>query len=350
MATIPLAPFGGGVGTRSPLCLSVRIVDCRHLGQTAEIKPDLADKCWIYLWPPAAMPVDIAMRLCLSHSPPIRSFLSYPELRAVNVSRLQPLRPCLNPRSHHLRPSSKPRVECGANGGGVKKKKVVFADAKGFSLTAVRVFSEFEEDLLDLQFELSDLADCASQSAHAAKFTLDFPQPSADYLNFRSRLHKNSVCLESCLVQEASISGTVKVKNLGYEKKVAVRITFNGWKSHRDVECAYSNQVYGCPDTDTFSFRTDLPKGPRPRDGIELCVSFQCGPLTFWDNNGEANYRISCGKSGSGAESPSDDSSPYHFRGKAQDGELEQFGSPRSVNVIFSQWQSWGRFDNGGHW
>ncbi|XP_078421357.1 protein phosphatase 1 regulatory subunit 3C-like [Cetorhinus maximus] len=294
------------------------------------------------------MPVDIAMRLCLSHSPPIHSFLSCPEFRGVNISRLKPLRPCLNQRSNVCL-ASKERVGCESNN---VKKKVVFADAKGFSLTAVRVFSEFEEDLSDLQFELSDLADCVPQAANNEKLILDFPQPSADYLNFRSRLDRNFVCLESCLFQEASISGTVKVKNLGYEKKVIVRITFDTWKSFRDVECAYLNNTYGCADMDTFSFRVDLPKNLLPHEKIELCVSFQCGQRTFWDNNSEENYRIIYvdRKSGGGKVSHYGDFSLPNMRGMAQEGEFEQFGSPRSVNVIFSQWQSWGRFDSDGYW
>ncbi|XP_038641654.1 protein phosphatase 1 regulatory subunit 3C-B-like isoform X2 [Scyliorhinus canicula] len=298
------------------------------------------------LSPAPAMPVDIAMRLCLSHSPPIHSFLSYPEFRAVSVSRLQPLRPCLNPKSGEVCLAGRQRPGFGS--GGVKKKKVVFADAKGLSLTAVHLFSDPEDDLSDLQFELSELAGCVPLVAADEKFALDFPPPSADYLDFRSRLLKNSVCLESCLVQGTSISGTVKVKNLGYEKKVAVRITFDSWKSFRDVECSYLNNTYGCADTDTFSFELDVPADLRPLEQIEFCVSFQCGQHTFWDNNSEQNYRIKCigGKSGGGA----DHSSLFNMGEKSQEGDVEQFGSPRSINVIFSQWQSWGRFDNDGYW
>ncbi|XP_072342020.1 protein phosphatase 1 regulatory subunit 3C-B-like isoform X2 [Scyliorhinus torazame] len=289
------------------------------------------------------MPVDIAMRLCLSHSPPIHSFLSCPEFRAVNISRLQPLRPCLNPRSGEVCLAGRPGF-----GSGAAKKKVVFADAKGFSLTAVHLFSEPEDDLSDLQFELSELAGCVPQVANDEKFALDFPPPSADYLDFRSRLRENSVCLESCLVQGTSISGTVKVKNLGYEKKVAVRITFDSWKSSRDVGCAYLNNTYGCADADTFSFELDVPANLRPLEQIEFCLSFQCGQHTFWDNNSKQNYRIKRigGISGGGT----DHSSLFNMREKSQEGDLEQFGSPRSVNVIFSQWQSWGRFDNDGYW
>ncbi|XP_067857516.1 protein phosphatase 1 regulatory subunit 3C-like [Heptranchias perlo] len=291
------------------------------------------------------MPVDIAMRLCLSHSPPLHSFLHYQEFRGVNISRLKPLRPCLNQKSN-VSLSSEEWKEC--DGNNIEKKKVVFADAKGFSLTAVRVFSEFEDDLSDLQFELADLAHCFPQPVKNEKLSLDFPQPSADYLNFRSRLQENLVCLENCIIQDKSISGTVKVKNLNYEKKVMIRITFDTWKSFQDIECVYLNNTYGCTDTDTFSFEVHLPECLQPREKIELCVSFKCGQETFWDNNNKENYRITCTgwQSDDGKVSYEEDSSDYNIRRKAQEVDFEQFGSPRSANVLFSQWQSWGRFDS----
>uniref|UniRef100_UPI00398EAF0E protein phosphatase 1 regulatory subunit 3C-like isoform X2 n=1 Tax=Pristiophorus japonicus TaxID=55135 RepID=UPI00398EAF0E len=294
------------------------------------------------------MPVDIAMRLCLSHSPPIHSFLNYQEFRGVNISRLKPLRPCLNQKSNLCLAREEWKQSKNSN---IEKKKVVFADAKGLSLTAVRVFSEFEEDLADLQFELSDLADCVPHPSKNEKLFLDFPQPMADYLNFCSRLQENFVCLESCVVHEMSISGTVKVKNLGYEKKVMIRITFDTWKSFQDIECVFLNNTYGCTDTDTFSFQVHLPKCLQPREKIELCVFFTCGRDTFWDNNNEENYRITCvdWPSDGGKVSYEENSSNYNIRGKAQEVDFEQFGSPRSADVIFSQWQSWGRFDGDGY-
>ncbi|XP_067879535.1 protein phosphatase 1 regulatory subunit 3C-like isoform X2 [Heterodontus francisci] len=294
------------------------------------------------------MPVDIALTLCLSHSPPIHSFLNYQEFRGVNRCRLKPLRPCLH-QKRNVCVATEAQEAC--DGSNTEKKKVVFADAKGFSLTAVRVFSEFEEDLSELQFELSDLADCVPQPVNKKKLSLDFPQPAADYLNFRSRLQKNFVCLESCTIQETSISGTVKVKNLGYEKKVKVRTTFDSWKSFQDVECAYLNDLYACRDTDTFSFQVDLPKDLQSCEKIEFCVSFECGQHTYWDNNSEENYRITCmGWQSSGEKVFFQEDSSHHIGEKTQEVDFEQFGSPRSVNVIFSQWQSWGRFDSAGYW
>ncbi|XP_072912988.1 protein phosphatase 1 regulatory subunit 3C-like [Hemitrygon akajei] len=304
--------------------------------------------CCLQLSHPPAMPVDFARKLCLNHSPPFHSFLSHQDFRGVNKSRLEPLRSCLNLRSAECLDKEKWKVCPPAS---AEKKKVVFADMKGFSLTAVRMFSDFEDDLSDLQFELSDLADCDPQPNKNDKLSLDFHLPSEDYLSFRSRLQENFVCLEDCVIHEKFISGTVKVKNLDYDKKVIIRITFDSWKSFQDIECIYLSNAYGCVDIDTFCFQIHLPERLQALSKIEFCVAFKCGQDVFWDNNNKENYRIvGGGQSAGGKTHPSQDLSYYNIRGKAQEVDFEQFGSPRLADSIFSQWQSWGRFDSGPFW
>ncbi|NXP41787.1 PR3CB phosphatase, partial [Leiothrix lutea] len=239
------------------------------------------------------MPVDLAVRLCLSHSPPIRKLLnSYEELRGSRGRK--PLRSCLNQKQ-----SAEPELEqrdSTKSSKGQKKKQVVFADMKGLSLTAVRFFSKIEEDLCDLQHALSDLACFRPRlrdlRPEVCRYVLDFPQPSANYAAFRSSLQSNFVCLESCVIQDRALSGTVKVRNIEYEKKVKVRITFDGWKSFRDVSCQYMHSSYGSADADIFSFELALPKPSVSHRGAEFCIFFQCGQKTHWDNNHGKNYKI----------------------------------------------------------
>ncbi|XP_069773888.1 protein phosphatase 1 regulatory subunit 3C-like [Narcine bancroftii] len=294
------------------------------------------------------MPVDFARRLCLNHSPPLHSFLSYQEFRGASGSKRKPLRPCLSLRDKACLTEGEWEAypqSC------ADKKKVIFADAKGLSLTAVRMFSEIEDDLSDLQFELSDLADCDPPPVRDENLSLDFHLPSEDYLNFRSRLQENFVCLEDCVVQEKFISGTVKVKNLGYEKKVMIRITFDAWKSFQDCECAYLNNMYSCVDVDTFCFQIHLPECLQPRENVEFCVSFKCAQGTFWDNNNGDNYKL-VGRDWvpAGEQACSGAGVSCNAGGKPQDVDHEQFGSPRSSDVMFSQWQSWGTLNSGAYW
>ncbi|NXL90384.1 PR3CB phosphatase, partial [Alectura lathami] len=281
------------------------------------------------------MPVDLAVRLCLGHSPPIRKLLnSYEELRGSRARK--PLRSCLNQKlSAEHEPEWRDKSPKNQ-----KKKRVVFADMKGLSLTAVRFFSKIEEDLCDLQHALSDLA-CfrprlRDSHPEAGRYVLDFPQPSADYATFRSRLHNNLVCLESCLIQDRALSGTVKVRNIEYEKKVVVRITFDGWKSYRDISCQYMHSTYGSADTDTFSFELSLPKPSSSRRATEFCISFQCGQKTHWDNNHGKNYKI------------------YHVVAirpsshavKSASGAREHLGTSRAAALVLSHLQTWRRSDS----
>lgn len=318
--------------------------------------------------PGPIMPVDMAMRICLASSPPIRSFLSsYEDCRSRSNPPNATLRPCINTRSGAAStsdPPSSPRQGWSSPSSRTRpKKRVVFADSKGMSLTAIHVFKEFEEDpLAELQFDLSDLENATTglKLSMDRSLVLDFPQPAADYLDFRNKLKKNQVCLENCTIQERTLTGTVKVCNVSFEKSVSVRITLDSWKSHQDVECSYMNNVYGGPDTDTFSFSVDLPATATPQDRVEFCVRYQTPERIYWDNNDETNYRL-VSSDGDG-EQPSlklsgNDNltssaiptpSPQEFKRDAKQPQMEfdQFGSPRTSSGFFPEWQSWGRIES----
>ncbi|XP_043912585.1 protein phosphatase 1 regulatory subunit 3C [Protopterus annectens] len=296
------------------------------------------------------MSVAVAMRIYFAHpSPPLRNFLSSYEIREGGLANtIKPLRPCI---------SSKGEPESdGAEWESSKcknKKKVVFADSKGLSLTAIHVFSEFEENSeLGLQFAIADLADSpAGLKLHDERnLMLGFSQPSADYLEFRNRLQRNFVCLENCTLQEKSIAGTVKVKNLSFEKTVQVRITFDSWKSYTDVDCTYMNNVYGGSDSDTFSFVIDLPAFVPPHEHIEFCISFTCKDGVHWDNNNGCNYVIVPSEwktNGIQAPvSPVHEMPSYKKRGKSEQVDFDRYGSPRTSSGLFPEWQSWDRIEN----
>ncbi|XP_077350845.1 protein phosphatase 1 regulatory subunit 3C-B-like [Festucalex cinctus] len=284
--------------------------------------------------PGPVMPMDVAVRFYISHSPPpLRGFLSSYEAPRHRTKKQRAqragvaLRPCLSNQQ-------------GAThkqywGGQVAKKKVVFADSKGMSLTAVRVFSKNEEERNEeLQFDMSDLENAAAELKISSErhLALDFKPPSADYLDFRKRLLRDSVCLENCSLQGRSLSGTVKVRNVGFEKSVRVRATFDSWASSADVDCSFMNNVYGAHDTDTFAFALELPAHIPPQNRVEFCVRFDVADRTFWDNNDGNNYAVKhVGRSG----------------GELPQADLEQLGSPRMCSGLFPAWQGWNHVDAG---
>ncbi|NXB02715.1 PPR3C phosphatase, partial [Cnemophilus loriae] len=299
--------------------------------------------------PSSIMPADMAMRICIAHSPPLKSFLSPLEECQRNnfVNRLKPLRPCL-----HVKHDSEAQQSDWNHSPARAKKRVVFADSKGLSLTVIHTFSEFQESAAwDLQFDLLSIENVTSNlKLHEEKnFFLGFPQPSADYLDFRNLLQKNLVCLESCTLQEKVLSGTVKVKNVSFEKKVQVRITFDTWKTYKDVECVYMNNVYSDFENDTFSFTIDFPPAISSEEKIEFCISYQSGEHIFWDNNEGQNYKIVHTQwKPNGVQIPSakEDYGDLQTPRRRQEREPDQLGSPRLCSGLFPQWLSLSRTEN----
>lgn len=185
----------------------------------------------------------------------------------------------------------------------IKNKRVMFADSYGLSLTAVRVFSDEEEQSdLDLLPSLQDLGSMTedgysctvSTCCPGTQLKLGFPQPSADFQAFRAKLAKSMVTLENCSVNEQALQGTIRVRNISFQKDVRVRITFDSWQSYRDVPCTYLQKRFGGPQTDIFEFDIALPKVLDAKKNIEFCLFYLPAGHSepFWDNNNGENYNI----------------------------------------------------------
>uniref|UniRef100_H3CA24 Protein phosphatase 1 regulatory subunit n=1 Tax=Tetraodon nigroviridis TaxID=99883 RepID=H3CA24_TETNG len=307
----------------------------------------------------------MAVSIFLANSPPLHSFLGgydNPLLR-----RVGPLRPCLsNVQLVTRNPAASAEILGQPAWKKRKKKRVVFADARGLALTVVHVFNEAEDTLLsELQFHMTELEGAASQlrlvpnqgaEDGGSHLLLDFVQPAADYLDMRNRLKSQQVCLETCSIQDRMLSGTVQVRNLSFEKSVWVRITFDSWRSHQDVAGVYLNNVYGCPDIDTFSFSVVIPDALGPSSLVEFCIQYQAGDQAFWDNNRGENYRLVAADT-RGRSAPNAGTTPplkiqEHRTGRKEDGiEFDPFGSPRTSAGIFPEWQSWGPIgDSAPYW
>lgn len=180
------------------------------------------------------------------------------------------------------------------------KKRVVFADDRGMSLTHVRVMSEPSSvpPLWTSKF-LAQVTKGLSAEVASEPWEVTFAQPASDYVDFRRRLEQDKVSLENVIVKESEdcVVGTIKVRNLSFLKEVIVRSSTDNWITHEDTFCKFvnNNPALNAVSTghyilyDTFSFRLILP--PRSRR-IEFCVSFRCEGLEYWDNNSGKNYIV----------------------------------------------------------
>ncbi|KAJ6606307.1 putative phosphatase regulatory subunit-domain-containing protein [Mycena vulgaris] len=89
-----------------------------------------------------------------------------------------------------------------------------------------------------------------------------------------------------------SVTGQVAVRNLAFDKWVAVRFTFDDWQTTSEVTARYSHSLPGgAVDVFSFSIRlTDLLARIEGKEMV-LAVRYTSAGREMWDNNGGPNYR-----------------------------------------------------------
>ncbi|XP_074546656.1 protein phosphatase 1 regulatory subunit 3B [Halichoeres trimaculatus] len=279
------------------------------------------------------MPIDMALPLYLSkedfvfrtspksHDPSPNSCLRFQRPLLVDQTE---------PEDAHSKRDSRRKV----------KKQVTFADNRGLSLTKVKIFSQFN-DPIDIPINITEMFRSALCVApHRDQLELDFAQPSSDYLRFRKQLEQQLVCLEHCVLKEKALAGTVKVRNVSFEKSVKLRVTFDTWRSHRDVECVYVKDTYPSSYSDTFSFQVSLPEQLGLAERIEFAVCYVVDGAEHWDSNYGDNYRIVW--SSMKRELPCS-----HRSGSSDFGiHFDRYGSPTCSHGIFPDWPSYAGYED----
>ncbi len=175
------------------------------------------------------------------------------------------------------------------------RKKVSFADENGLALVSVRILTESSDTPPYLRPDiLSSLAGGASaRVAVSPPLVLNFSQPASDYIAFREKLEKNFVCLENVILQDYSLVGTIKVKNIAFHKTVKVRATFDSWQTSTDVMASYvDNSAVSGGLLDTFSFTLNVPPNLDVRKKVQFAVMYAVEGREFWDNNNGLNYEV----------------------------------------------------------
>lgn len=96
-----------------------------------------------------------------------------------------------------------------------------------------------------------------------------------------------------------SVRGTVRVRNLSFEKWVAVRFTLDNWITVNEVSAEHSESINGgTADRFTFSIKlNELLNWPRGAGQHEtktmfLCLRFNARETEHWDNNDGLNYQL----------------------------------------------------------
>ncbi|PWN45365.1 hypothetical protein IE81DRAFT_339327 [Ceraceosorus guamensis] len=96
-----------------------------------------------------------------------------------------------------------------------------------------------------------------------------------------------------------SVKGTVQVRNMSFEKWVAVRFTLDKWATVNEVSAEYAESIKG-GTADRFGFSIKLnellswPRGAASHEtkSMYLCLRYTVTGQEFWDNNDGLNYQL----------------------------------------------------------
>ena len=178
---------------------------------------------------------------------------------------------------------------------GKPKKIVTFADHRGKPLCDIRIMAESSDQPPRVRPELlaSLTLGATAGVSETPPFELNFSQPASNYLPFREKIEHNLVSLENVILKDYSMMGTVKVKNISFEKSVFLKITFDSWETSSEVHTNYvSCGRDGSNMYDTFSFESEIPTNTDISKKIQFCVCYRANGGEYWDNNNGKNYEI----------------------------------------------------------
>lgn len=188
-----------------------------------------------------------------------------------------------SPRKSSMRDPKRPRTPPGTP----SRKSVHFADALGLDLETVKTILRTESPP-DLHVHVDE----EKQTICAKVLSLCFQQPGGKP-DFLSRLNSLNVCLENVVVHEFTLIGTIKVKNLGYNKEVRIRQSSDNWSSYIDTMAMYVQGSFDGP-TDRFSFGLSGPRSMAPGAILSFAIYYKVAGQIFWDSNGGQNYSLVC--------------------------------------------------------
>ena len=104
---------------------------------------------------------------------------------------------------------------------------------------------------------------------------------------------KRDVAVESVDLVGTTIEGVVRVRNIAFEKWVAVRFTLDKWQTTSEVTARYKESLHdGMNDRFTFSIKLADVLSRAEEKTIFLAVRYSVAGRDIWDNNGGRNYQV----------------------------------------------------------
>lgn len=188
---------------------------------------------------------------------------------------------------------------------GLNKKQVMFADAVGLALTAVRLFvpepvsfdspvvAQPSADTRHFPTQPQDQRSASNKQQQQQHCSLRqaLPQLLPDFKALLAR-QETSIQLESCDLLENSLLGKVCISRVSDKQTVWIRMTSDSWRSFRDLPCTFLQRLPFAVDVYAFVLR--LPKNVDPNEKVEFCVFFktEAASAPRWDNSRRNIYSV----------------------------------------------------------
>ena len=116
-----------------------------------------------------------------------------------------------------------------------------------------------------------------------------------DVLNMaqRSTMDVDVMLEDVTLSKEATLCGHVKVRNLAFQKSVAVRFTFDSWQTTSEVSAKYEQPLaHGAFDRFSFVIRLHDILAKIEDKTLFMAIRYAVNGREIWDNNRGQNYKI----------------------------------------------------------
>ena len=108
-----------------------------------------------------------------------------------------------------------------------------------------------------------------------------------------------NISLESIFLDDdrKNLKGIIRVKNIAFEKWVAVRFTLDWWQTTNETSATYKDSVQGgAYDRFQFSLKLQDMMSKIEEKNLFICLRYMAGTQEIWDNNSGSNYLVTFAK------------------------------------------------------
>lgn len=150
----------------------------------------------------------------------------------------------------------------------------------------------------DLKWDDDEVSDITSDTSSDDEQVLRATQYRIEHLDFyppRNIYDKQDM---GCYLQSIKLSpeknalvGLIMVKNLAFEKKLSIKLTFNNWRSSLIINNITYSKSFASVNFDQFKFVIPLEHMPKNID-LQFVIRYDVDGRTYWDNNSTRNYHL----------------------------------------------------------